>query len=691
MRKSLLSILVLASMAIGMPAMAQEAASEMPEFIGNLVYETDLNNSFDNLRGIYKFKPAETIALDTVYVSTMMNANGGGVFRNDLFQFINYYDAGSGMPSQCAIYECYFAADGTVHWDRPELRYGAEVPEELAAVNGMLVENPATGELYGIYEANYGYSSMLARADLTTLTREDIGELNNYYMCIACNYEGRLFGIDDYGVLYEIDTTTGEETEVGDTGVWPENVDQSMCFDPVSGNLWWATTVDDEGVLYEIDLATAQATKRGTFPWQERFFALSIAKKAAQEAAPGAVTNLQANFAEGSNAGVVSFTLPTTTVDGEPLTGDVNYFVYANGTKVAEQSAAAGSAISENLTLPSGNTRLRVYAQNAAGEGPDATLTLWIGYDVPAAPGNVLLDIDAQGNAIVTWDAVTSSLNGGYFDAGNVTYELTCYVDGNEVETASATKAIAVKATSATEFVMNLNAITTDRKPCHFSVKTVNGDQRSAEALSNNAATGQPLAVPFREDFDAEQGASLYTVLDSNKDGHTWEWTGEMFGTYVYKYNKEQNADDWFITPLVQLQAGVEYRFYFDARPMGKDYPETVSAFYGQGMHTSNYTTLLEETEIDGNRLFTLPFTPATSGAYRMAIHVTSPSNRLNLVLDYIGVDGNGVDAISTINSDEANTATEVYTLDGRRVMGDAGNHGIYIIRQGNKVTKVIK
>ena len=217
MNKTFTSILALAALSLSMPAMAQDSASELPEFIANLVYETDINNSTDNLRGIYKFKPAENITLDTVYVSTMMNANGGGVFRNDLFQFINYIDAGSYMPVQCAIYECYFAADGTVHWDRPELRYGETVPEEMAAVNGMLVEDPASGTLYGIYEANYGYSSMLARADLTTLTREDIGELNQYYLCLACNYEGRLFGIDDYGVLYEIDTSTGEETEIGDT------------------------------------------------------------------------------------------------------------------------------------------------------------------------------------------------------------------------------------------------------------------------------------------------------------------------------------------------------------------------------------------------------------------------------------------------------------------------------------------
>ena len=689
MKRNKTSIMMaLAALLMGGHAAAQSSDAQLPEFIANLVYETDINNSLDNLRGIYKFKPAQTIQLDTVYVSTMMNANGGGVFRNDLFQFINYYDPGSYMPVQCAIYECYFAADGTVHWDRDDLRYGVEVPEELAAVNGMLIEDPASGELYGIYEANYGYSSMMARVDIDNLTREDIGELEQYYMCIACDYQGNLYGIDDYGVLYQIDKQTGEETEVGDTGVWPDNVDQSMCFDPATGHLWWATTTDGEAVLYEVDVENAQATQRGTFPWQERFFALSIAKKSAALAAPSAVTDLSAVFAEGSNAGTVTFTMPSTSIDGQPLTGDLNYYVYANGEKIVEKTAAAGSDVTEQVTVPSGNTRFRVYAANEAGQGEDATLTLWIGYDVPAAPQSVLFDIDAEGKATVTWDAVTASLNGGYFDADNVTYEVVCYVDGEEHD-APVARRVMGSASATTRVQYDLSSIA-ERKPCHFGVKAINGDQASAETLSNNAATGAPLEVPFREDFDAQQGASLYTVLDINRDGYTWQWTGEQFGTYVYKYNADEDADDWFITPLVQLQAGVSYTFFFDARPMGREYPEVLRAFYGQGMKTDAYLPLCEETVIDTDTEFSLPFTPETSGAYRMAIHVTSPSNRLNLVLDYIGVVGNDVVGIETIDATEQPTSCEVYTIDGRRVIG-ADRHGVFIVRKGGKAFKVLK
>jgi hypothetical protein len=60
-------------------------------------------------------------------------------------------------------------------------------------------------------------------------------------------------------------------------------------------------------------------------------------------------------------------------------------------------------------------------------------------------------------------------------------------------------------------------------------------------------------------------------------------------------------------------------------------------------------------------------------------------------VLDYIEVEKNNVDAINDINIDSNEAPVEIYTLDGRRVSGNANEHGIYIIRQGNKAHKVLK
>ena len=70
MKRNKISIMMaLAALLMGGHAAAQSSDAQLPEFIANLVYETDINNSVDNLRGIYKFKPAQTIQLDTVYVS----------------------------------------------------------------------------------------------------------------------------------------------------------------------------------------------------------------------------------------------------------------------------------------------------------------------------------------------------------------------------------------------------------------------------------------------------------------------------------------------------------------------------------------------------------------------------------------------------------------------------------------------
>ena len=48
-----------------------------------------------------------------------------------------------------------------------------------------------------------------------------------------------------------------------------------------------------------------------------------------------------------------------------------------------------------------------------------------------------------------------------------------------------------------------------------------------------------------------------------------------------------------------------------------------------------------------------------------------------------------GVSAIDTIEADDANAPVEYYNLQGVRVSGD--EPGLYIMRQGNKVTKIIK
>ena len=111
-------------------AYADGEKDKLPEIWGNLIYESEIANNPDVLRGIYRFTPtensADTLKLGTIYVSTMMEANGGGVFRNGKFQFVNEIDPGDLYSSQQAFYECSINENNEVHW-LPEDRYGVTV------------------------------------------------------------------------------------------------------------------------------------------------------------------------------------------------------------------------------------------------------------------------------------------------------------------------------------------------------------------------------------------------------------------------------------------------------------------------------------------------------------------------------------------------------------------------------------
>lgn len=277
--KRITAPLLLAMSLLAMPAHADGTEDSLPEIWGNLIYETDLVHNPEVLKGIYRFSPtgndADTLTMDTIYVSTMMEANGGGVFRNGKFQFVNEIDPGGYYSAQQAFYECTINDSNIVHWT-DEDRYGVTV-NDMAAYSGCLTMDPVTGKLYGIYPEDYGYSMVLSQVDFDVLSRENIGEVQQYYLTLSINRNGEMYGIDDYGDLYKIDMTSGAETLVGETGVTPANYYQSAAFDQTTGKLWWAArTDDDRSVLYEVNTETGAATQRGVFPWDERFLALYI-------------------------------------------------------------------------------------------------------------------------------------------------------------------------------------------------------------------------------------------------------------------------------------------------------------------------------------------------------------------------------------------------------------------------------
>ena len=117
----------------------------------------------------------------------------------------------------------------------------------------------STNTMFGIYN---GYLYMW---DLEYNTTTNIGYMNvesRDMRVLACDFEGQLWGISYYGWLYKIDKTTGNTTEIGNTGQYAYSAIQSAGFDHNTGKLYWMNS--DYGYLYEVNTETCQLTRLAT-------------------------------------------------------------------------------------------------------------------------------------------------------------------------------------------------------------------------------------------------------------------------------------------------------------------------------------------------------------------------------------------------------------------------------------------
>lgn len=103
----------------------------------------------------------------------------------------------------------------------------------------------STGCMYGIGGIrNVEDKCTLYAVDIATGKTYEIAELDQILFGLACSTDGTLYGLSMEGILYKVDKTTAELTEIGETGYYA-NQYQAMAFDHNTGNLYWAQVFHD--------------------------------------------------------------------------------------------------------------------------------------------------------------------------------------------------------------------------------------------------------------------------------------------------------------------------------------------------------------------------------------------------------------------------------------------------------------
>lgn len=481
--------------------------------------------------------------------------------------------------------------------------------------------------------------------DYETLQRTNFGKGKEQMCALGITSDGKLYGVGIDGNLYSIDKSNGKETLVGATGLVITNDkgtynQQSGEIDQKTNTFYWAATdKDGNSGLYTINLTTGKATKIADFPHHEYFLGLTIPDDTISDNAPDLASNITASFDGASTNGSISFVAPSQTFQGNALTGQLTYYIYANGSQLATGSVTAGATATAQVSTKSGMNHFTVVTENNAGKSPEAILNKWVGYDVPSAPDSVTLDIDNSGKTTVTWQKSDSSLNGGFI--GNLAYDVYRISNNDTVKVASNVNALTYSENLPKDKISKYG----------YGIVAVNSTEKSDMAYSGKLVYGPAVEGPYVEDFSGNDPLNFYTVVDANNDGTTWKL--DYAGRLAYSSSFKNAADDWIITPAVHLENGKAYKVTVRAHEGSSSYKEQFEVKAGMGQHVSDMslqaipTTTVTATLATGyaNNNLTVPET----GDYHFGIHCISPKSQY-----YLYLDGFSVEAVADSSSPDS-------------------------------------
>ena len=163
------------------------------------------------------------------------------------------------------------------------------------------------------------------------------------------------------------------------------------------------------------------------------------------------------------------------------------------------------------------------------------------------------------------------------------------------------------------------------------------------------AADAEPL---YSYDFATSGQLGEWTPYDANDDGDTWTVL-QNFGARVYSF---ETNDDYLISPLLQLEAGVSYQadITFNSNSSIRS---KLNVMYGTSLDGAGYT---DAGAIDttpgstGSTTFTVP----SSGEYRIALHETSDA------FETIYIESVQITAIGGGSDTPAEVAEMPYSID---------------------------
>lgn len=495
------------------------------------------------------------------------------------------------------------------------------------------------------YGATSSYIHIVNPADGSSTVYADVPGL--WLMTLACSYEGDIYSVANDGYLYAFDKRKMAFSQVGktDSGI---RYMQSMEFDHSTGILYWAESSSYGGYFNTLDPKTGRFTFISDIGRDGEMTGLYIPFKLAGDDAPAAVSGMEISDPAHDGNATLTLTLPSRMAAGGTLASISSVVLEADGGVVRNwtgENLTPGATVSLPVTLPLGFHTFKAYAVNEAGNGVPRSMRMFIGVDVPAAPGNVVVESDGS-DVTISWDAVTSGAQGGHIDAEKVAYDVV-RLPGD------VTVATSLTATSCSDHVDGMGVYS-------YRITAVTPDGRGETASSDQVVLGSGVNPPYSCDFENADELLMWTILDINGDGAAWERGNTLDGkrSMLMRGAYGRTVDDMLITPPVRLEAGKAYKVIYDAGCMNPYYPAHYTVTFGKEATAEGQSTILKEftTELRYlNKTYVYLPEIEESGVYYLGFHARWEPGLPTLYVSNVTVEENSASWLTGTVTDGVN------------------------------------
>lgn len=284
-----------------------------------------------------------------------------------------------------------------------------------------------------------------------------------------------------------------------------------------------------------------------------------------------------------------------------------------------------GQWTDREITAP-GKYRYRIIPRNQAGETPGETPVVtspWIGEDTPAAVTEIVLSSENYTVSLSFLPPQTGE-NGGWINTAELYYRIVRQPGEHLLEE---------HYTGSMPYVDQVPDL--DRYCYEITPYTQAG--AGIQAVSDKIIAGRSRSLPYTTGFDTENEFQLFSVIDNDQDGRTWEYDKQI---QAAKYTAGTMADDWLISPAFALEAGKSYKLAFDAKSYNYTNSKRLRVTLGTLPTVEAQDSILMDTLIDYAYYHTheLLFFVRESGTYHIGFQCYDDPKMLELWIDNISL-----------------------------------------------------